>query len=155
MSVSKPSLHSVFHCDLPSRQVASLCRVGKHHPKPKCQSLGQVSHWCSAPVNAKLFSMKDLKFSLSHLWLQLQQSYADSVRWGCAPCGSVVQSLREIPVHVFPGISARGSKAPTPIATYNPWAQRGTGASAGLPGEVKDYTKTTLLPTLLKGVKLR
>jgi len=98
--------------------------------------------------------MKDLKFSLSHLRLQLQQSYADSVRRGCASFRSVAQSQLEIPVYVFHSISARGSEAATPIATYNPRAQRGTGASAGLLGEVRDYTKTTLLPTLLKGVKL-
>lgn len=39
------------------------------------------------------FSTKDLKFILLHLWLQLHQSYADSVRRGCAPFGSVAQSL--------------------------------------------------------------
>lgn len=62
MSNSKPSLCSVFHCNLPPRQVPSLWRLGKHHPKPKCQGLDQVSRCLSANFrNAKLFFYKRLK----------------------------------------------------------------------------------------------
>lgn len=62
MSDSKPSLCSVFHCNLPLQQVPFLWRLGKHHPKPKCQGLGQVSRCRSANFrNAKLFFYRRLK----------------------------------------------------------------------------------------------
>lgn len=62
MSISKPSLRSVSHCDLPPWQVASLCRVGKHHPNQSVKASAKcLADARQTPVNTKLFFCERLK----------------------------------------------------------------------------------------------